>query len=83
MSYEKVKQAKSLSIGTKQTLKAIEQGNVQEVIVASDADRRLTSGVIQYGKEKGIELSYVDSMKKLGRYCGIEVGAATVAILKK
>lgn len=82
MSYEKVKQAKRLSIGTKQTLKAIEQGNVQEVIVAKDADQRLTSKVIQCGKEKGIELSYVDSMKKLGKHCGIEVGAATVAILK-
>lgn len=82
MSYEKVKQAKRLSIGTKQTLKAIEQGNVQEVIVAKDADYKLTAKVIQCGKEKGINFFYVDSMKKLGKHCGIEVGAATVAILK-
>ncbi len=82
MSYEKVKQAKRLSIGIKQTLKAIEQDQVLEVIVAKDADQRLISKVVKYGKEKGINLSYVDSMKKLGKNCGIEVGAATVAILK-
>ncbi len=82
MSYEKVKQAKHLSIGIKQTLKAIEQDNVLEVIVARDADQRYIAKVVKYSKEKSISLSYVDSMKKLGRSCEIEVGAATVGILK-
>lgn len=82
MSYEKVKQAKHLSIGIKQTLKAIEQEKTKEVIVAEDADYRYTSKVIEFGNQKGINISYVDSMKKLGKVCGIEVGAATVAILE-
>ena len=38
MSYEKVKQARKLVIGTKQTLKAIKNGIVKEVIIAEDAD---------------------------------------------
>ncbi|GBF12030.1 50S ribosomal protein L7ae-like protein [Tepidibacillus infernus] len=82
MSYEKVKQAKHLSIGLKQTLKAIEQNLAQEIIIAKDADKRLTSKVIQFGAEKNLIVTYVDSMKQLGKASGIEVGAAAVAILK-
>jgi large subunit ribosomal protein L7A len=82
MSYEKVKQAKSLTIGTKQTKKAIEQGKVTEVIVANDADPQVTYPIISLCKERGIAVTRVDSMKQLGKACGIEVGAATAAILK-
>ena len=42
MSYDKVKQAKNISIGTKQTTKMVEQGKAVEVYVAKDADPRLT-----------------------------------------
>ena len=37
MSYEKVLQAQKLIIGTKQTVKALKQGVVNELIVAEDA----------------------------------------------
>lgn len=82
MSYEKVKQAKHISIGLKQTLKAIELGKAQEVIVAKDADKKITSKVIQYGMDRNVLITYVDSMKNLGKASGIDVSAATVAILK-
>lgn len=82
MSYEKVKQAKHLSIGLKQTLKAIEHGDAQEIIIAKDADQKLASKVIRYSNEKKLSISFVDSMKQLGKASGIDVGAATVAILK-
>lgn len=82
MSYEKVKQAKHFSVGIKQTLKAIEQGKAQEIIIAKDADKKLTSKVIQSCKEKNLRVLYVDSMKQLGKACKIDVGASTVALLK-
>jgi len=82
MSYEKVKQAKHISIGLKQTLKAIELGKVQEIVVAKDADKKITSKVIQYSMERNVLITYVDSMKNLGKASGIDVSAATVAILK-
>ncbi len=82
MSYDKVKQAKHLSIGLKQTLKAIEQEQVQEIFIAKDADKRLTVKLVQYSKEKKLKVTYVDSMKQLGKASGIDVGAATVAVLK-
>ncbi|SES19963.1 large subunit ribosomal protein L7A [Gracilibacillus ureilyticus] len=81
MSYEKVAQVNiEKIIGTKQVLKAIKNGAAKEVIIASDAELHVTSKVSQAAKDHNIPLSYVDSMKKLGRTCGIDVGAATVAI---
>jgi large subunit ribosomal protein L7A len=82
MSYEKVLQAKNLIIGTKQTEKALKAGNVIEIVVAEDADQRLTTKAIQTALDNNIPVLYVDSMKKLGKTCGIEVGASVVAIIR-
>ncbi|MGO4890111.1 50S ribosomal protein L7ae-like protein [Anaerobacillus sp. MEB173] len=80
MSYEKVTQAQSIIVGTKQTIKALDDGIVQEVIIADDADHRIIHKVLVLAQTKGIPITKVDSMKKLGKACGIDVGAATVAI---
>ena len=82
MSYEKVTQATEKIVGTKQTLKALQNGEVKELIIAKDADRRITNKVITLANEQNVPIYTVDSMKKLGKACGIEVGAATVAIKK-
>lgn len=82
MSYEKVKNAKNLLIGTKQTKKAIIQENVEEVFVAEDADQHLIQPIIDLCQEHGIKVNFVDSMKQLGKACGIQVGAAAAAIQK-
>ena len=81
VSYEKVLKANKLIIGTKQTVKAIQNTNVKEVVIAEDADRRVINKVLSISAEKNIPVVKVDSMKKLGKACGIEVGAATVAII--
>lgn len=80
MSYEKVEQAKKTIIGTKQTVKAIKSGVVKEVFIAEDADKKLVAPIIGETTIRGIKVSYVDSREKLGRACGIQVGAAVVAI---
>ncbi|WP_407692001.1 ribosomal L7Ae/L30e/S12e/Gadd45 family protein [Radiobacillus deserti] len=42
MSYDKVAQVKTgLIIGTKQTLKAMKNGEVSEVVIADDADQHV------------------------------------------
>ena len=82
MSYEKVLQARKIFIGTKQTVKALKDENVQEILVASDAEPRLTAKVVEEALLMNIPVHYVDSMKKLGKACGIEVGAAAVAIIR-
>ena len=80
MSYEKVLQANHIIIGTKQTVKALKAGTVSELIVASDADQKVIAKAVQTAKEMNVPVAYVDSMKKLGKACKIDVGAAAVAI---
>ena len=80
MSYEKVTQAKKTIIGTKQTVKAIQAGIVTEIIIAQDAEERIIAPVLEEAELHRIPVTYVDSRKKLGEACGIEVGATVVAI---
>ncbi len=81
MSYEKVAQVKEqLIIGTKQTLKAIRDGEVAEVVIAADVDQNITNKVSQLAHEMNVPCIRVDSKEQLGKACGIDVGTATVAI---
>lgn len=80
MPYEKVKQASKTIIGTKQAIKAINASQVKEIVVALDAETRVTDPVILLAKEVGIPVNLVESKKELGKACGIQVGAAVVAI---
>ncbi|WP_018924678.1 50S ribosomal protein L7ae-like protein [Salsuginibacillus kocurii] len=80
MSYEKVTQAKAVIIGTKQTLKALDSRAVTEVLVAEDADPQVVEQVVKAAEEAKVTVTMVNSMKRLGRACGIDVGAATVAL---
>jgi large subunit ribosomal protein L7A len=82
MYYEKVLQAQKFVIGTKQTVKALKEGNVRELIVANDADPKVTVKVVNEALDINVPILYVDSMLKLGKACGIEVGASTVAIIR-
>lgn len=83
MSYDKVKQAGKLSIGTKQATKALESGVVTELFIAKDADPRMTNKVANLCKKLNVPITYVDSMKQLGKACGIEVGAAIAAVVNE
>ncbi|WP_232699788.1 50S ribosomal protein L7ae-like protein [Brevibacillus daliensis] len=82
MSYEKVEWAKELTIGINQTTKVVEHDQAMEVFLAKDADKRLIQKIALLCKEKGVPINYVDSMKRLGKACGIQVGAAACAIKK-
>ena len=81
MSYEKVLQAKQIIVGTKQTVRALKEGKVREVIVAEDADSFVINNVLTAAQEADVPVTKVDSMKKLGKACKIQVGAAAVAII--
>jgi large subunit ribosomal protein L7A len=75
--------AKKKTIGTKQTLKAVEKGLAESVYVAADADQHVLKPMSDVCKSKNIPLFKVESMRKLGEACGIEVGCASAAILKE
>ncbi len=79
--FEKLKK-ENKTIGIKQSIKAVEGETVEVVYIAEDAEERITKDLKNICKEKGIEIIYVDTMKQLGKACGIDVGAAAACILK-
>ncbi|CAM4077179.1 50S ribosomal protein L7ae-like protein [Mesobacillus thioparans] len=82
MSYEKVAKANKIIVGSKQTVRALKAGEVMELVIAEDADAKVTADLVRIASEMNTAISYVDSMKKLGKACGIAVGASAVAITK-
>lgn len=80
---ERLLTARSKTVGAKQTLKAVEKGLAQVVYVARDADRHVVQPIIDGCQRRGIEVVYVDTLRTLGRYCRIDVGAATAALLNE
>ena len=84
MSYHKVTQLQSRAIiGTKQTIKAMNNGEVSELFIAEDADKQVTLKVIQSAKQSGVPYTMLHSKKQLGKACNIEVDATAVAIRKE
>src|SRR5699024_10193750 len=84
MPYEKLTQMQSrIIIGTKQTIRAMNNGEVSELYIAEDADRQVTKTAINLAKDLSIPCQYVDSKKRLGNACGIDIGTSTAAVKKQ
>lgn len=69
-------------IGTKQTIRALKLNLVKEVYIAKDAEKRVVSKVEDLARELGVPVIYAETMKELGKISEIEVGSASVALLK-
>ncbi|MHB8927281.1 MAG: ribosomal L7Ae/L30e/S12e/Gadd45 family protein [Bacillota bacterium] len=82
MPLEQLRKARTKTIGTKQTLKAIDKGKAKTVFVALDADEKVVREVLWGCQEKSIPVVRAESMAVLGKACGIEVGAASAAIVE-
>lgn len=70
-------------VGFKQSLRAIKSGACKKVYVAKDADNKLVEEVKIAAQYNSLDIVYIDTMKELGKLCGIEVGAATAVILNE
>jgi len=78
---ESIKSSKK-TIGIRQSMKAVENGLADVVYIAKDADEKVVRGIKELCNTNSIEIVYIDTMKQLGKACGIEVGAAVACILK-
>jgi len=76
---ERLKNRKT--IGTKQTLKAIEKGTAEIVFIARDAESKVTTPLVELCNQKNVPIYYVDTMEELGKACKIDVSAAAAAVL--
>lgn len=79
---ELIKQTRRKVVGTKQTLKALEKGEAVMVLLAEDAEAKVSVPVASLAEAKGVEVRYISTMSDLGRICGIRVKAAAAAILE-
>lgn len=81
MDLEALSRASRTVTGTKQTAKAVANGQARHVFVARDAEERVVQPVLESCREKNIPVTYVDTMEELGKACKIKVKAAMAAIL--
>jgi len=83
--YEAVRKARetgAIKKGTNETTKACERGIAKLVIIAEDVDPpEIVAHLPLLCDEKKIPYVYVPSKKKLGEAAGIEVQAASAAII--
>ncbi|MDK2783241.1 MAG: large subunit ribosomal protein L7Ae [Thermococcaceae archaeon] len=69
--------------GTNETTKAVERGQAKLVVIAEDVDpEEIVAHLPPLCEEKEIPYIYVPSKKELGAAAGIEVPAASVAIIE-
>jgi len=83
LSLARIAAARKKTVGSRQTLKAIQKGQARAVFVALDADRWVIDPIIQVCQAKGIPLIQVESMRELGSACGISVNCATAAVTEE
>ena len=68
-------------VGAKQLKKALRAGRVRQVYLAVNADPAVTEPLANACTESSIPVAWIRSMSELGRACGIDVGAATAAVV--
>ena len=73
---------KNLKTGFKEVMNIVAKNNAQRIVVAEDCEDRMKSQIIQAAEQTGVDVEYAQTMKQLGKLCGIDVGASC-AVVKK
>ena len=78
---EALKTAKKV-VGVKQLRRALNEHRVLQIFLADDADPQLTEPLERQCCGEQIPVIRVDTMRELGKACGISVGSACAAIVR-
>jgi len=70
------------AVGSKETLKAIENGLAAKVFIAKNAEKRVTLPLIEACRQNQVPIIEIETMDELGKACKITVKAAAAAILR-
>lgn len=70
-------------VGAKQTAKALAKNEAALVVIAENADTKVTQPLEQKCREHKVKLVKVPTMDELGAACSIQVGAAVACVLKE
>lgn len=79
---ENLNGSKNKVVGIKQTRKAVKDGIAQQVYLARDVDAHLYTEIKELCRKNHVDICYVDTMSKLGEACGIDIKAASAALLR-
>jgi len=80
--FEIAKQTGKIKKGTNETTKAVDRGLAKLVAIALDVDPpEIVMHLPALCEEKGVTYVYVSSKQRLGQACGIQVQAASAAVL--
>ena len=71
-----------LHIGYKQSLRALSDGKAEKLLVAADADEKMTATLKKAAAEHNIPVTEIPTMRELGVICSIEVGSSCAVVLK-
>ncbi|MGB9846190.1 MAG: ribosomal L7Ae/L30e/S12e/Gadd45 family protein [Desulfotomaculales bacterium] len=83
MPLARLSAARKRTVGSKQTLKAVLRKEAKAVYIAADAERHVTEPIRKACLDNNVTVIEVDSMRTLGKTCGIEVGCASAAIIEE
>ncbi|NBG89021.1 ribosomal L7Ae/L30e/S12e/Gadd45 family protein [Isachenkonia alkalipeptolytica] len=73
---------KNKVVGFKESTRAMKNKEVRKLIIAKDAQPHIVEPLLRQAEEESIEVLRVETMKQLGRKCGISLNAAVVALIK-
>jgi len=68
-------------IGIKQCSKSLKKGEGYMLYVAKDVDDKLITPLIELAKDRNVKIEFVNTMRELGKRCGIEVNSSAALIL--
>ena len=68
-------------VGVKQTLRALEKGQVKKVFIARDAQKELVSPLVIACEEMQVCIEWAENMRLLGESCGVAVKTAAAGVL--
>ena len=78
----KAKETGKIKKGTNETTKAVERGQAKLVVIATDVQpEEIVAHLPLLCDEKKIPYVYVPSKKALGEACGLQVAAASAAVI--
>lgn len=82
MQRDLLKEKSRVKIGVKQVTRSLKTDNALTLFIAKDAEKYVVRQILFLAEKNNVEIIFVDTMKELGSFCNIDVGAATAVIEK-
>ena len=69
-------------VGLRQVLRELKNGNIQSIVLATDADKKYKNTILSSAKIANVPVTIASTSEKIAQKYGIEVKSAVVGFLK-